>query len=524
MRSRLRARSFVLVLAATALPLAAQSPSRSAGNRQAASAGRGTISNGFDQWAEGLLKEWNIPGMAVGAVKKGEVALLKGYGFRNLDEKLPVTPQTLMAIGSNSKSFTVVLMAQLVDEGKLDWDKPVRDYLPDFQLWDEYATKNLRVKELVTHVSGLPRHDDMWYGRSFQREEIYRRLRYLEPTTSLRGRWQYNNLMFMTAGYLLERLTGKSWDALVQERIFRPLEMARSNTSTNAMPGSGDFSYPYQPRDGKLERVPFRNVDNVGPGGSINSSVAEMLNYIQMHINLGQWKGHRILSERNARRMQSPQSVVSENMDDPEKGPETYGLATWVSSYRGHKWVQHGGGIDGFISQMAWLPNDSIGVMVLTNMSGENNPVPNMVVLRVFDDLLGLEPIDHNARARKAAERGRARADSVRKKLEADRVAGTSPSHPLTDYAGRYHHDGYGTFEVAVGAGGGLVITVDGFALPVEHWHYDVFHLDPRKVRGAPFSGLIQFGMGTDGKVQRMAVPLETSLGPTVFEREKPKS
>jgi hypothetical protein len=300
--------------------------------------------------------------------------------------------------------------------------------------------------------------------------------------------------------------------------------MARSNTSTNAMPGSGDFSYPYQLRDGKLERVPFRNLDNAGPAGSINSSVAEMLSYIQMHTKLGEWKGRRILSERNARKMQSPQSVVSENMEDPEKGPETYGLATFVSSYRGRKWVQHGGGIDGFISQMAWLPNDSIGVMVLTNMSGENNPVPNMVVLRVFDDLLGLEPIDHNARARESAERGRARADSTRKKLEAERVAGTSPSRPLADYAGRYHHDGYGSLEVTTGSGGGLVIKFDGFTLPVEHWHYDVFRLDSRKVPGAPFSGMIQFTMGTDAKIQRMAVPLEPSLGSTVFEREKPKS
>lgn len=507
-----------LLLAAPALPLRAQSGPGAAVRALPAAAPEVTLSNGFDQWVAGLLEEWKIPGLAVGAIKDGKVVLLKGYGFRNLEERVPVTGQTLMAIGSNSKSFTVVLMGQLVDEGKLDWDKPVKHYLPDFQLRDDYATRNLRVKDLVTHLSGMPRHDDLWYGRSTTRREIYDRLRYLEPSASFRGRWQYNNLMFITAGHLLEQLTGTSWDTLVRERIFGPLQMARSNTSTNDMPGSGDFSYPYALREGRLERVPFRNLDNAGPAGSINSSVEEMLRYIQMHLNKGEWNGRRILSEKNALKMQSPQSVVSESMDDPELGPETYGLATWVSSYRGHKWVQHGGGIDGFISQMAWLPNANIGVMVLSNMSGEANPVPNTVVKRVFDDLLGLPPVDWNARDRKNVAQGRARADSARAKLEAERVPGTSPSHPLADFAGRYAHDGYGTIEFVV-RGAALVLQFDGFTLPLEHYHYDVFRLDPRKVPGAPVSGLIQFLTATNGKVDRVAVPFEPAVAPIELTR-----
>jgi CubicO group peptidase (beta-lactamase class C family) len=475
--------------------------------------------NGFDQWAEGLIKEWNVPGMAVGAIKDGKVVILKGFGFRNLEEKQPVTPRTLMAIGSNTKSFTVVLMSQLVDEGKLDWDKPVVSYLPDFQLKDEYATKNFRVKDLVTHVSGLPRHDDLWYGRSTTRKEIFSRLKYLEPSTSFRGRWQYNNLMFITAGYLVEQLTGKSWDALIRERIFQPLEMKRSITSTNDMESSGDFSYPYLLFDGKIGRVPYRNLDNAGPAGSINSSVEEMLHYVQMHINQGEWNGRRILSARNDLKMQSPQSVVTERMVDPELGPETYGLATWVSSYRGHKWVQHGGGIDGFISQMAWLPNDNIGVVVLTNMSGPANPVPNTVVKRVFDDLLGLEPIDWNARARKDAERGQKSADSTRRALAAERVANTRPSHPLADYAGTYSHPAYGKFEIQV-KDGGLALVYEKFSLPLTHYHYDVFQLDPATLRGAPVTGLVQFLTATNGKIDRVAIPFESAIDPIILERQ----
>lgn len=193
-----------LLIAVAHVPILAQRTDPAAASARIVS----TSANGFDQWAEALIKEWNVPGMAVGAIKGGKVVLLKGYGFRNLEDKQPVTPQTLMAIGSNSKSFTVVLLSQLVDEGKLDWDKPVTQYLPDFQLYDEYATKNFRVKDLVTHVSGLPRHDDVWYGRSTTRKDIYQRLKYLEPSTSFRGRWQYNNLMFITAGLLVEQITG----------------------------------------------------------------------------------------------------------------------------------------------------------------------------------------------------------------------------------------------------------------------------------------------------------------------------
>jgi len=409
MSRRLAILSAGLLLAASNFPMLAQSGARASTSAPVAAPNP----NGFDQWADGMLKEWNIPGMAVGAIKGGKVVLLKGYGYRNLEDRQPVTPQTLMAIGSNSKSFTVVLLSQLVDEGKLDWDKPVTDYLPDFQLKDDYATKNFRVKDLVTHISGLPRHDALWYGRTNNRKDVFQHLKYLDPSTSFRGRWQYNNLMFITAGLLVEQLRGQPWDQVVRERIFKPLEMTRTNTSTNDMPASGDFSYPYLLFGGKIGRVPFRNIDNAGPAGSINSSVEEMLHYVQMHLNMGEWNGKRILSAKNDLKMQSPQSVVTERMADPELGPETYGLATWVSSYRGHKWVQHGGGIDGFISQMAWLPNDSIGVVVLTNMSGPANPVPNVVVKRVFDDLLGLPPVDWNARARKDAERAKNAADST---------------------------------------------------------------------------------------------------------------
>jgi len=181
--------------------------------------------------------------------------------------------------------------------------------------------------------------------------------------------------------------------------------------------------------------------------------------------------------------------------------------------------VQHGGGIDGFISQMAWLPNDSIGVVVLSNMSGEANPVPDVVVKRVFDDLLGLTPIDWNARARKNAQRAKTSADSARKAMMAKRVSGTSPSHPLADYAGTYTHPGYGDVEV-LARDGGLTIKFDRFDMPMSHHHYDVFYLDPEKLKGVPVSGLVQFLMNRDGKVDRVAIPFEPAIAPIILTRK----
>ena len=253
------------------------------------------------------MAAWHVPGLAIGAVRDGQVVIAKGYGLRDVETQLPVTERTLMGIGSNSKSFTVVLMGMMVDEKTIAWDVPVRTYLADFELKDEFATREMTPRDLVTHRSGLPRHDNLWYGRPFSRAELYRRLRYLEPTFSFRSRYQYQNLMFMTAGYLVERVSGRGWDELIRERIFNPLGMIRSNTTIRESPNSGDFAFPDTWRADSLIRLPFRTIDAIGPAGSINSSVDEMLKYVQFRLDGGLAGGRRLLSEDNERQMQMPQ-------------------------------------------------------------------------------------------------------------------------------------------------------------------------------------------------------------------------
>jgi CubicO group peptidase (beta-lactamase class C family) len=480
---------------------------------------------GFDPFVESVMKEWSIPGLAVGAIKDGKVVLAKGYGLRDVEKGLPVTEKTLMAIGSNSKSFTVTLMGMLSDEGKLDWDKPVREYLPDFQLQNDAATRMMTPTDLVTHRSGLPRHDRMWFATGLSRKEMYDRLRFLEPSATFRQRYQYNNLMFMTAGYLTEKITGDSWENLIKQRIFMPLGMTRSNTSVRDMPASGDHALPYLMRDRKVTAVPYRNIDAVGPAGSINSSVEEMLKYVQMHIDQGNAGGRQIISKRFSALMQSLHSAPPPNLDldaptYTEFGPGGYGLGVNVRSYRGQKIVEHGGGIDGFISAMSWMPHARVGVIVLTNFSGVN-PVPPVVVSNVYDRLLGLEQVDFRSRAKATQARNERQGTERERKRAAERVMGTSPSRPLAQFTGTFEHPAYGPVTI-VEKDGGLAVTHGSETTTYEHFHYDVFQpvatKDTMEWSARP---RISFTSGVSGKLDKVAIPLEPALPDIVFTRKR---
>lgn len=480
-------------------------------------AAKGPDLKALDAWVTSAMSEWKVPGVAVGVVQDGKVVVAKGYGYRNLEEKLPVTERTLMAIGSNTKSFTAVLLAQLVEAGKLDWEKPVRDYLPEFRMWDAYATREMTPRDLVSHSSGLPRHDLLWYGRKTTRKEVVSRLQYLEPTTTFRGRFQYQNLMFITAGYLSEKLSGKSWDDQIRDQIFTPLGMTRSNTTVSESVKSDDFSYPYGLKDSTVVRIPFRQLDAAGPAGSINSSVEEMLKYVQFRIDSGLAGGRQLVSRASVTKMQTPVIVANgfAGQEGLEIGPTTYALALAVSNYRGHKLIIHGGGIDGFLSQMSWLPNERIGVVVLTNFSGAN--VANIITNHVYDVFLGLDQVDWIGRQKTAMAKGKVRADSAEMAQKAERKPGTSPSHPLAEYAGVYEHPGYGQVTITV-AGSGLQLQLDDVKTPLTHFHYDVFEIGDAETV-VPINGRATFLTNTKGIVDRLALPFEPALPDRIFTR-----
>ena len=365
----------------------------------------------------------------------------------------------------------------------------------------------------------------LWYNNNeLTRAELIARFAHLELTEDLRAKFQYNNLMFMTAGYLAGNLNGTTWEEAVDERLFVPLGMERSNFSVEDSQKDDNFALPHGENDDVIELIPFRNIDAVGPAGSINSSAAEMAKYVQFHLDYGKVGDEQLLSEANARSMQSPQMVMTGPLaarvrDGDEIGDPSYGLGLMVGSYRGRKHVRHGGGIDGFISAMEWLPDDRIGVVVLSNTSGSGT-VPTLVVRNVFDRLLEMEPIDWASRARKREKEAKEQAEKAKGEDASGRKPNTSPSHASADYAGSYEHPGYGVAEVALD-GESLSISAVGFNVPLEHYHYDIFSV-PQGLEGQleSLGGLkVSFSYDKRGNIDRVALPLDGSIDDIVFAR-----
>jgi CubicO group peptidase (beta-lactamase class C family) len=477
---------------------------------------------GFDEFVLSAMKSWNVPGMAIAIVKDGTVVLTKGYGLRNVQSNLPVTADTLFAIGSSTKAFTTMAMGMLVEEGKLAWDEPVVKYLPKFALTDKVAGERMTPRDLVTHRSGLPRHDLVWYNAKLSRAELVARLPYLQPNEDFREKFHYQNLMFLTAGYLTGEVAGMSWEEVLRTRIFQPLGMKHSNFAVSESQKSSDFATPYTLKDKASIDIPFRIIDAVGPAGSINSSVNDMARWLLLHVGGGVVDGKRVVAARQIQEMHRPQMVIQTFpglFEDPEIQQPSYGLGWFIESYRGKKRVHHGGNIDGFSAMVSLLPDDGLGVVVLTNLNG--TPLPTIVARHASDRMLGLEPIDWNGRALKRRDVGE-KANAVAKKAAGEeRKTGTAPAHPLDDYVGEYSHPAYGSVTVSRDSTG-LAARFHELPIRLNHWHYETFRGDVEDKTLAEVKLFFQFFTDGQGEVDRLTVPFEPSVDPISFKKLPP--
>ena len=469
---------------------------------------------GFDDFASGALKSWNVPGAAIAVVSRGKVVYAKGLGTRDVKNNLPVTADTLFAIGSCTKAFTTFVLGQLVDEGKLDWDKPVSRYLPGFRLSDATATQELTPRDLVTHRSGLPRHDLVWYNnQDLTRRDLVERLQYLPPSAELRAKYQYNNLMFLTAGYLIEQLTGKTWEEAVRTRIFAPLGMTHSTFLDADSQKTSDYAKPYREQDDDtLKEIPFREVGNMGPAGSINSTANDIAKWLLVQLG----DAHKeLIQPSTLRELHTPQMAIAGLPPEPEFGPASYAMGWVVDTYRGHLRTTHGGAIDGFIASIALFPNDDAAVAVFANAGGTG--YPDTIALHAADRVLQLPSKDWNRErlARRSARKVTAKAAQAKK--GATRKSGAA-SHPLDDYAGDYENPGYGVLRI-VRNGDALKATYNGIATPLEHWHYDVWNGmkgDDVTLENTKF----KFESDFDGNIASVVVPLEPAVAATVFTKK----
>lgn len=462
---------------------------------------------GIDAQLQPLLADWKAAGFAVSVVYKDQLIWANGYGYRDLDKKLPVTPNTLFAIGSCTKAFTSSLLGILQKDGKLDYDKPAASYLPALRFQTGDLTGGVTVRDMMCHRTGLPRHDFSWYLTPTTRDSLMQRIQYLEPSAPLRQRWQYNNFMFLAQGVLAEKLTGQPWEMLVRERFFAPLGMKNTTTSVVDLARQADASVGYETvKDSLIRRMDYYNIDGMGPAGSINSSVTEMANWVRMWINGGKFEGKAVLPAAYVPEAMSSQMVIGAGLPTKEKPDvfmNNYGFGWFLGSYRGHYRVEHGGNIDGFAANTCFFPSDSIGIVVLSNQN--SSLIPSLVRNIVADRLLGLPAFDWSADRKKTVAKAK-----VAEKLKSITARKTNrdsspakPSHPMTDFAGIYSHPGYGTMTVMV-KNDSLIMPVSGNRYYLQPVHYDVF--EPFETKNGMDTSdhspmRIQFVMNTAGDI-----------------------
>jgi CubicO group peptidase (beta-lactamase class C family) len=471
----------------------------------------------FEAFVLQAMAEWKVPGLAVAVVADGKIVYARGFGYRDIDQKLKVTPHTQFGIGSCTKAFTAATLGILVDDGKLDWDKPVRAYLPEFRLADPVISERATVRDIVTHKTGLPRHDHVWIRSPFSRQEMFDRLRYLDLNKDLRQAYQYNNLMFMTAGFLAGSVSGSSWEKFARSRILEPLGMTETNFSIDDSRKAADYSRSYTLVHEAVEEFPFYNVDALGPAGSINSTVLDMARWIQLNIDKGKIAGPAsppIISEKQMALIHSPQTVVPDEGRYPELFYSSYGIGWRINAYRGHPMLSHGGAIMGFSALTAFLPQDRIGIVLLNNL--EDAPINGMLSYFIIDRLLGLEPVDWIGRLRADLAEAKVKNEKARSERDKDRRLETTPSHPQAEYAGEYVHPAYGTIVVSLDASGALRAEYHQRIFAVEHFHYDYFRF---RNDWMDAEYLVPFATDAKGRIASLSIPLEPSVADIVFRR-----
>ena len=480
----------------------------------------------LDAYVASSMKTFDIPGMAVAIVKDGKIVVAKGYGVRKLGDSTPVDEFTMFGIGSNTKAFTTAALATLVDEGKLSWDDPVYQRLPGFVMYDPYVSHEMTIRDLLTHRSGMGLGEGdllFWPHSTYTREEIIYKLRFMKPASSFRSHYAYDNLLYMTAGQIIPAVTGTSWDDYVRQRIFTPLGMNHSNVSnTNIQPGE-DRAYPHSRLEGKLQVIPFENLDNAGPAGSINSCAADMAKWVQLQLNHGEFadrSGH-LFSEQRSKEMWSPETILpSGDLPTALAGLKTnfadYALGWGLRDYHGRKLVGHTGGVGGFVSRVMLVPEENLGVVVLTN--AEEGGAFDSVLFHVLDYYFQLPPTDWISAFKSREDTQEKDAAETMKKAEAARAADSKPSLPIEKYAGAYQDAWYGPITIRM-ENGGLVMAFDhtpGMIGELQPWQHDTFkaHWRMRTIEDA----FVTFALNPDGSIDNAKMVAVSPLADFSFD------
>ena len=469
----------------------------------------------FDKEMEQALKDWNIPGVGVGVVKNGKLVFMKGYGYRDYEKKLPITANTLFQIASNTKLFTSTAAGFLVSEGKLEWDNPIKNYVPSIQFYTNELNNTVTLRDMLSHRTGISRHDMIWHKSNFTRAELFEKLKYLEPTQPIRQGFLYNNLMYAAVGHMINLIEGKPWETYVQEKILLPLDMKSTCFSIDDMKKQLDYFVPYnERRDTTLlyQSKYAEDIKSAGPCGAVVSNINDLSHWLAAFMNKGKYNGKQVIPESIVNATIEPS--IAEHNDYLDQGyteflNPVYGMGRESISYRGHQMIMHGGDLNGIHSQISFMPQDSIGVIVF--VIGNHSLSYNPISFNIYEHLLGMSItpwserglINRNA-SKKMGKEGRAKSLSGQIKY-------TKPSHPIADYLGDYSNIAYGNINIAM-KDTQMLFSLNNVHLPLNHFHYDRFDTKNDEEEGY-YS--LNFRPSSQGDIESIAVGIDE--GESIF-------
>ena len=468
----------------------------------------------LDTYTAKAVADWKVPGLAIAVVKDGRIVFAKGYGIRELGKAAPVDTQTLFAIGSTTKAMTAASIGMLVDEGKLRWDDRVTRILPSFQLADPYTTRELTVRDLLTHRAGLGNADVLWYRTDNSPEEVVRRVRFAEPAYSLRSSFIYQNIMYAVAGQIVAAASGMPWEQFVRTRIFSPVGMPNTVPLLDSARRRTNVASPHYRVGDTVRVIGNASVDAVASAGAVWASVADMARWARFVLDSGRVDGHRLLKPDTYSEWLKPEVMVTPAEFYPTARltkPHwmTYAFGWFQEDYSGRMVDFHTGSIDGMVAIIGLIPDEQLGVYVLANL--DHAEVRHALMYRVFDAYLGNPPRDWSGELLKLYGGIRAAADSTRRRAEARRIPNTHPSLALDQYAGAYADSLVGDVTVSLENGKLRLRASSTHVGTLEHWEYDTFRLRwDNSWEGTQFA---TFTIGRDG------VPSRLDLGGAMLRR-----
>jgi CubicO group peptidase (beta-lactamase class C family) len=513
MRRSARSGVTLLVLVALVSVLGAQPPDLDVAKKL----------EGFDDYMARVLKDWNGPGIGVGIVAGDKLVFAKGYGYRDYEKKLPFTPGTVCPIASNTKLFTAVAAGMLVEEGKLTWDQPVRESVPTIRFYNEQLNNTVTLRDMLSHRTGITRHDTIWYKSDFTRKELFDRLKYLEPQEPMRQTFLYNNLMFAGVGYMIELQSGKTWEQFVRDRILQPLEMKSTGYTVADMAKQPEHGVGFtEKRDTfELYKIPYyEDIEGVAPCGAIVSNIEDLSHWLIALMNDGKYRGKQVLPSDVVKQTLQP-AIALPNTAAEQRGfwevlNAAYGLGRQTATYRGHLITFHGGDLPGFHSQVSFLPRERIGVVVFV-IGNHTAPLYNYVTYNVYERLLGLDQTPWIKRGLDIRLKAKEANTQARKKAGEDRVADSKPSHALEDYVGDYENSAYGVLKIGL-RDKQLRFDFHKMNMPMTHFHYDRFDTPDDEENG---KWSVNFRTNPQGDIEQAVMSLDEAEA--VFTRKPEK-